>query len=131
MRRAPAATAVLAVLLLGACTRTVDDLPDRADPAVHAEEQRLAALLGRGAVLSRPGPCAVRLLGRDGATSYAWAECRVGDEAVSLPVRVDGERVRYPGDGGAFARDVRRLFPRRLEDVILRAPDGVRPTELP
>lgn len=105
-------------------------LPDRTNPAVLQEEQRLATLLGASDdVLSTGGGnCEVRLLGRDGETSYAWAHCEHGGgEGASVPVRVDGRSVRVPGDGSDYSEDVEALFPGRLADEILEHDDRLRP----
>ena len=124
----------LAVLMAGAVLvpgcQSSWRLPDEGDPSVVQEEQRLAALLGTSDdVLGVPGgDCDVRLLGRDGETAYAWAHCESADAgSASVPVRVDGDSVRQPGDGAQYSDDVRALFPSRLADEILERPDRLRP----
>ncbi len=97
-----------------------------------AEEARLAEVLGKpGAILyGVAGSCKVRLLGRNGTSSYAWASCtEVGGDGqtASIPVRVDEDRVVTPQDGSEYGPSVRRMFPRKLADYVLIHPDSVRP----
>ncbi|WP_410810275.1 hypothetical protein [Micromonospora sp. 067-2] len=121
----------LAVGLLVGCSEPPYALPDRSTAAVQAEEERLAALLP-GELLDGPGTCKVRLLGREGSSSYAWARCEGTPEpgltsGVSLPVRVDGDLVTQPLDGIAHADSVRRMFPERLAEAVLDDPDRMQP----
>ncbi len=44
-----------------------------------------------------------------------------------MPVRVDGDQVRKPVDGGGYADSVRRMFPPRLADIVLHEPERLRP----
>ena len=124
-------TALLGTALLG-CSAPPYPLPDRGAVEVRAEERRLAALLP-GALLWGPGTCEARLLGRAGRSSFAWADCRTTPTAdlpaggVSMPVRVTGEQVDKPADGGDYAGSVRKLFPPQLADLALRDPDRLRP----
>ena len=97
-------------------------LPDRAAPAVKAEETRLAALLSADqSVLGVPGVCTVRLLGQQAGASFVWANCDALDSsyATSLPLRVDGSEVTKPGMGAAFSPTVREMFPEDLADFVL------------
>ena len=107
-------------------------LPDRADPAVKAEETRLAALLSADqSVLGVPGVCTVRLLGQQAGASFVWANCDARDSSygTSVPLRVDGSKVTKPGDGAAFSDTVREMFPEDLADFVLNNQDSpeVRP----
>ncbi len=118
--------------LLSGCSEAPYPLPDRAASAVAAEESRLAALLPDH-LLWGPGTCQVRLLGTEGAASFAWATCHQAPTAdtpssgVSVPVRVDGDRVSQPDDGAGYAESVRRLFPPSLADAVLQAPERLHP----
>ncbi len=121
----------LAIGLLAGCSEAPYPLPDRNAADVRAEEERLATLLP-GELLGGPGTCKVRLLGRDDASSFAWAHCEAapgpaGVWSVSVPVRVDGDRVTQPGDGAEYSASVRRMFPERLADVVLTDDGRLRP----
>ncbi|GAA4565955.1 hypothetical protein GCM10023176_15120 [Micromonospora coerulea] len=121
----------LAVGLLAGCSEPQYALPDRSTAAVQAEEQRLAALLP-GELVSGPGTCKVRLLGQEGSSSFAWAQCEGAPDpgvasAVSMPVRVDGDRVTRPLDGSEYSASVKRIFPGRLAEAVLNDPDGLHP----
>jgi hypothetical protein len=119
------------VVLVSGCGSTVH-LPDRSSPEVAAEEARLAELLGKpGAIFPHEGTCAVRLLGRNGTSSYAWVECtEVGGDhpgwGTSMPVRVDVDRVVVPQEDD-FGPSVGRMFPRKLADYVLNHQAAVRP----
>ena len=104
-------------------------VPDPTDAAVQQEEQRLATLLGNSdQVIPQPGSCKVRLLGRDGGTSYAYAACESAEgSATQLPARIDGTTIRLPGDGSQYSEDVEALFPRRLAREILSHPERFTP----
>ncbi|MEU7611664.1 hypothetical protein [Micromonospora sp. NPDC049204] len=121
----------LAIALLAGCSEAAYPLPDRNSADVQAEEKRLATLLP-GELLGGPGTCKVRLLGRDGSSSFAWAHCDAapgseGGWSVSVPVRVDGDRVTQPGDGSEYSASVRRMFPERLARVVLDDDGKLRP----
>ncbi|MDG4839813.1 hypothetical protein O7631_25070 [Micromonospora sp. WMMD967] len=121
----------LAIGLLTGCSEPPYPLPDRNAADVRAEEERLARLLP-GELLGGPGTCEVRLLGRDGASSFAWAHCEAAPgpgftTGVSVPVRVDGERVTQPGDGSEYSASVRRMFPGRLAEAVLHDDGRLRP----
>ncbi|WBB69522.1 hypothetical protein [Micromonospora sp. WMMD812] len=130
-RGVPALALGFAAGLLAGCTSPPYPLPDRAAADVRAEEERLAGLLPRP-LLDGPGTCRVRLLGRDGAVSYAWAHCTGpagagGAAGVSVPVRVEGDAVGVPEDGAGYPESVRRLFPHDLAEAVLDDPDRLRP----
>ncbi len=121
----------LTVVVLAACSEPQYLLPDRSKADVQAEEQRLALLLP-GQLLDGPGTCGVRLLGREGSSSFVWARCessRPPDvrSAVSVPVRVDGDQVSKPQDGEEYSASVKRMFPGQLAEAILDAPDRLHP----
>ena len=125
---------VAALLVAVGCSAERYEVPERTD-AVRAEEARVAALVAeQHAWPGRTRPdCRVRVLGMDGATTYAWADCTVaasGDAPEggwSTPYRVDGSTVRGPGDGGAYAADVRKLFPGPMATAILEHRDDLLP----
>ena len=107
-------------------------LPDRAAPAVKAEEARLATLLSADqSVLGVPGVCTVRLLGQQAGASFVWANCEARDSSyrTSVPLRVDGSKVTKPGMGAAFSDTVREMFPEDLAEFVLNNQDSplVRP----
>ncbi|MCG5441530.1 hypothetical protein NIE79_001655 [Micromonospora sp. NIE79] len=121
----------LAIGLLSGCSEPPYALPDRHAADVRAEEERLATLLPVE-LLGGPGTCEVRLLGRDGTSSFAWAHCEAALEGgigsgVSTPVRVDGDRVTQPGDGSEYSVSVRRMFPERLAEAVLEDDGRLRP----
>ena len=123
----------LVVVSVAGCSSRQSDLPDRAAPAVRAEEARIAALLGADtSILGKPGVCKVRLLGQEAGASFVWANCDALDPpytAVSTPLRVDDSKVTMPGDGAAFSDTVREMFPKDLADFVLNNQDSpeVRP----
>lgn len=81
----------------------------------------MATLLAApGVVVRSGGRCAVRLLGTDGGTSFAFVSCS-GDngEGAGVPVRVEGDRVRIPEDGGGYTDDVEEMFPKGIAELIL------------
>lgn len=127
------AVLVLVAAAIGGCGEPVD-LPKRTDPAVQAEEARIAAVLESTDDIWVPGPCEVRLLGQEGATSYAWANCE-GYEADDLPeksgwggpVRIDGDRVSQPRDGNLNGTDIREMFPVELADAIFAGDERIYP----
>jgi hypothetical protein len=120
------------VALLSGCSESPYQLPDRNTPAVQAEERRLAALLP-DRLLWAPGTCRVRLLGREGSSSFAWAACEITPTAelpsggVSMPVRVDGDQVRKPVDGAGYADSIKSMFPRDLADAMRHDHERLRP----
>ncbi|MET7669729.1 hypothetical protein [Micromonospora luteifusca] len=120
----------LATGLFAGCSEPPYPLPDRNATDVRAEEERLATLLPFE-LLGGPGTCKVRLLGRDGSSSFAWAHCEAAGPGVvtgvSVPVRVDGDRVTQPGDGSAYPPSVRRMFPERLAEAVLNDNSRMRP----
>lgn len=109
------------------------DLSDRTDPAVQAGETRIAAVLESTDDIWVPGPCAVRLLGQEGATSYVWAVCEgyEGDapekSGWSGPVRIDGDRVSKARDGSLYGDDIREMFQADLVEAILDHNQDVTP----
>ncbi|MEH0842445.1 hypothetical protein V6U81_08655 [Micromonospora sp. CPCC 205711] len=121
----------LTVGLLAGCSEPQYALPDRGTADVQAEERRLASLLP-GELLSGPGTCKVRLIGREGSSSFAWAQCEGAPEpgvtsGVSMPVRVDGDKVSRPLDGAEYSASVKRMFPGQLVDAILDDRDKLHP----
>ncbi|MEU7775517.1 hypothetical protein AB0C44_29735 [Micromonospora taraxaci] len=121
----------LAIGLLTGCSEPPYPLPDRNAADVRAEEDRLVTLLPVE-LLGGPGTCEVRLLGRDGSSSFAWAHCEAAPGAgvvsgVSVPVRVDGDRVTQPGDGSEYSASVHRMFPEQLAEAVLDDDGRLRP----
>ncbi|MEI2638036.1 MAG: hypothetical protein V9F03_03405 [Microthrixaceae bacterium] len=99
---------LITVVLVVSCGGASYVLPDRADDRVKATETDLAQVIGA----ARGGDdCDVRLLGESGGSFYVWAECFGASGGISAPMRVDGDEVHLPGDGGQYADDVRSLFP--------------------
>lgn len=131
------AAVVLVATVVGGCSETVD-LPDRTDPAVQAEEARIATVLEFTDDIWVPQPrrCSIRLLGHEGAISYVWANCE-GPEVLADgqlerpaqggPMRIDGDRVSEPRDGGLRGSDIRDMFPAELADAILAGHEGIYP----
>ena len=115
------------LLICVSCSGAELVLPDRTDPAVQAEEQRIATLLQSSTDVWIPGQCKVRLLGQEGSTSYVWARCSDGLSGASLPLRIDDEQVSAPGDGSLYSDDVIRMFPPELADAILDRDERIFP----
>ncbi len=113
---------VLLLTSVSACS-SPPVLPDRTNPAVKAEEARLARLLGADrSILGEPGVCTVRLLGQRAGASFVWAHCAAPvpqGTAASLPLRIDGSKVTIPEDGEGFADSVRQMFPTDLAEFVL------------
>ena len=102
-------------------------------PEVVAEEARIVALL-EGQADSGSTTCAVRILGIEGQSTYAWTTCMSvgasGDTSgTSVPIRVDGSTVRGPSDGGGYADSVRALFPDRVADAVLDDQERMKPEQ--
>ncbi|GAB7192441.1 hypothetical protein NUM3379_31500 [Kineococcus sp. NUM-3379] len=113
--------------LLGACALP-PELPDPSDPAVRAEEQRIAGVLAADpVVITPPGRCSVRLLRQEEGTSYTYALCTNGTTSVAMPVRVDGEEVTTPEDGSGHTRSIEAMFPGDLAAAVLERPQDYRP----
>ncbi len=135
-RAMPKGLCVIAlVIAIAGCSTDVFQ-PPQSTAATTTEEARLSVLVAdsqRSGFSGARGACAVRLLGSQGRTSFAWAECRfpglggAPEGGLSVPVRVDGNTVRLPGDADRFAADVRDLFPKAMVDAILHHPDRLRP----
>jgi hypothetical protein len=123
----------LVLVAVSGCSSPDPELPDRATPAVRAEEARLVALLGADtSILGSPGVCKVRLLGQEAGASFVWAECHALDpphSAISGPMRVDGSKVTLPADGAAYTDSVQEMFPGDLAGFVLNNQDSpeVRP----
>lgn len=131
---------LLVAMLVGGCSEPVD-LPDRADPAVQAEEARLTAILESiedvdHILVPMPRECSVRLLGQEGDTAYVWANCfgpsidtEFGSErpGVGGPMRIDGDRVSMPGDGSQYSEDIKEMFPADIARAILDGDDRIFP----
>ena len=114
----------LVLISVSGCSSGPPGPPDRAAPAVKAEEARIAALLGADtSILGEPGVCTVRLLGQQAGASFVWALCvapgPIGS-AASLPLRVDGSKVTKPGDGSMYAESVRQMFPADLAEFVIK-----------
>jgi hypothetical protein len=131
------AALVLFAAVVGGCNDPVN-LPDRTDPIVQAEEAGIATFLESADDIWVPQPrrCSVRLLGQEGATSYVWANCE-GPEVVDDgqlerpaqggPLRIDGDRVSEPRDGGLRSDDIREMFPAELADAIFAGDERIYP----
>lgn len=119
--------ASIVLISTAGCSSNPPVLPDRAAPAVKAEEARLVALLSADrTVLGERGVCTVRLLGQREGASFMWAQCQALDSqhATSLPLRVDGSKVTRPGDGEAYGETVREMFPEDLAEFVLNNHDS-------
>ncbi|MGZ6825880.1 MAG: hypothetical protein ACXVGH_03735 [Mycobacteriales bacterium] len=123
-RRAVAGSLV-SIALVSACGKPSFTSPDRADPAVRQEEDRLATLLaasrGHGLLDSAErASCRVRLLRKVGSTDYAWATCTGASGAADVPVRVVGQDVTVAADGDdtGAANSLDRIFPRDMAKAI-------------
>lgn len=124
---------VLTAALAG-CGGERFELPQRT-PEVAAEKVRVVALLeqrGGAASDGRKTTCAVRILKIEGAATYAWSSCTSVDAngvsgGASAPIRIDGDEVRAPADGGGYADSVREMFPERLAEAVLMYQDRLQP----
>jgi hypothetical protein len=113
-----------ALVLTVSCAGTAYELPDRNAAQVKASEADLSQVVGA----SLDGAdCEVRLLGESEGSSFVWAECSGPLGGISAPMRVDGDNVRIPEDGGGYDDDVRRLFPDDVADAILTDRERTRP----
>ena len=126
----------LVLISVSGCSSGPPELPDRADPAVKAEEARLATLLSADrTVLGEPGVCTVRLLGQQAEATFVWAYCQAleSSHATSLPLRIDGSKVTKPGDGAANEPTLRKMFPEDLAEFVLNNHDSpeLRPLATP
>jgi len=113
---------MLVLAFVSGCSSRPVALPDRAAPAVKAEETRIAALLSSNwTLLGVPSVCTVRLLGQQAGASFVWANCDARDSSssASVPLRVVGPKVTKPDDGAAFSDTVRELFPEDLADYVI------------
>ena len=124
---------VLTAALAG-CGAQRFELPQRT-PEVAAEEARVVALLEQRRGAASDGlktTCAVRILEIDGATTYAWSSCTSVDAngvsgGASAPIRIDGDEIQAPADGGGYADSVREMFPERLAEEVLTHQDRLQP----
>jgi hypothetical protein len=129
-----AVAVVLALAGAAGCGGQRYEVPERT-PRVAAEEARVAALLERHESESwggRSGTCSVRVLGMEGATTFAWAHCTFPtaespDAGVSTAYRIDGDEVRGPLDGAGYGDSIRSMFPGELASAVLENPDRLRP----
>ena len=125
---------MLTAAVLAGCSGETFEPPART-PEIAAEEARVAALLelrARGPGPAPDGGCAVRILGIDGPTTYAWSTCEFRDPAgvlsgVSVPVRVEGTDVRSPADGAGYDDSIRELFPTEMADAIFDDQNRLQP----
>jgi hypothetical protein len=100
--------------------------------SVLEDEPAGRRVMARGA---EPVACAARVIGAEPSavpiatearTVYAWVICRVISDgqptsSASLPVAVHFGppiAVEEPDDGAGYTSSVRRIFPRRLHDVV-------------
>jgi hypothetical protein len=124
---------VLACVVLPACSGESFQPPART-AAIVAEETRVADLLEQAAD-APGGGCAVRILGVDGPTTYAWATCVFRDaegreSGSSIPIRVDGTAVLTPVDGGGYVDSIRAMFPERMAEAVLKDAERYKPDAL-
>lgn len=104
---------------MGACDGSDYALPDRSDPAVQAEESRLASIVNQDGRVAGKGTCEIRLLGTDDDGSYGWAGC----SAFSGPVKVDSSGdIHVPRDGNLYQDDVERIFPSQIVSAMREEP---------
>ena len=113
------------------CSSPPPVLPDRANPAVKAEEARLARAIGVDpSFVDGPGVCKVRLLRQKAAASFVWADCiaiapvepgAAEHTAASGPLRVDGSKVTQAGDGiSGECPALYDVFPKDLADFVCK-----------
>ena len=133
-------TTVLLVLGVAACGGDGYELPERTTQ-VAVEEARVASLIERhesAGFGGRKGECAVRVLGKERGSTFAWATCTYPptngvepESGVSTAYRVDGTEVRSTEDGSGYDDSVRGLFPEALAEAVLEEPERLRPTPRP
>ena len=126
----------LVLISVSGCSSGPPELPDRADPAVQAEEARVVTVLSADrSVLGEPGVCTVRLLGQQAGASFVWALCQAleSSHATSRPLRIDGSKVTKAGDGAANEPTLRKMFPEDLAEFVLNNHDSpeLRPLATP
>jgi len=86
--------------------------------------------LGGAILKTHNAICEWEVLGQNGREVYVWALCQSmrgkGESAASVPAVIylgkEGHivDVRVPRDGTQYEKDVRRMFPRKLSEKILR-----------
>lgn len=125
MRGVLGVVGLAACLATGGCGKASFELPNRSDPSVQVEEQRVASLLAaapsHGLLDSADSAhCRVRLLRRSGSTDYAWATCTSSHGAASAPVRVEGDKVTVAADGddAGSSNALSRIFPADIVKAI-------------
>jgi len=122
--------ALLSAAALTACSGHSYQPPARTSQIV-AEEARVAALIERhesGLFDDRPGTCAVRVLGMQADSTYAWADCTYPPNGgLSAPFRVDGHAVRNAQDGSLYSDSIKEMFPADLAQAVLDDPERLRP----
>ena len=111
--------------------------PPERTAQVLAEETRVAALIERHeapAFENRSGRCDVRILGMEGDSTFAWAECtypagrgEAPAAGVSTAYRIEGQSVRGPQDGSGYSESIKQLFPVSVAQAILDDQEQVRP----
>jgi hypothetical protein len=117
----------LVLVFASGCSATQPVLPDRAAPAVKAEEARIAKVLAADhAVLGVPGRCTVRLLGQQAGASFVMADCKSLDSEYATygPKRIDGDKITQTADGPGTYVTMRQMFPEDLADFVLENHDS-------
>jgi len=79
--------------------------------------------------------CEWEILGQENQEVYVWAMCQMASSAqgsaASVPavIYLDSdsniESVQIPGDGPYYARDIQKLFPQELQDLIFQGPASI------
>ncbi len=72
------------------------------------------------------GICEWTILGQSKEEVYLWALCKSspsgpamsGPAVIVLGSKGDIQRVKVPGDGAAYSRDVRRFFPKEVQEKV-------------
>jgi hypothetical protein len=92
-------------------------------------ENALAAVFLPSPYLARKGLCEWEILGQSKNEVYVWAMCQVSDSsegaAMSAPAVIylmkDGsiDKVKVPRDGSLYVGDIRKMFPKELQEKIL------------
>ena len=125
LKRWCTSTFVLAVVAFGSVACSSASVP----PTLSDDERaRLVDLVEEQSSWIESPSCQVEVFRQEGDTTYGWADCMTSASAStseqelsredSYPFRVDGDQIRVPGDGDAYEKDVRELFPEDLWSAI-------------
>lgn len=76
--------------------------------------------------------CQVEIFRIEGSTTYGWATCTPSSETEStdgaqvdaFPFRLEDNKLRRPGEGDNYQKDIEKLFPEDLRSAISQHATG-------